>query len=131
MTALYRGDSHEVRLAVLQEKLSDETLRRLKTELVELLVREHEDTVARAQETGDKAAMVHLAGESEDGVMETQGRMEEEEQEEEEDTRSQAHIIYIPPQQLADQRFDPRAVARPVTAGDVAEAWDRRIHNTQ
>ena len=130
MTALDRGDSHEVRLAVLQEKLSDETLRRLKTELVELLVREHENTVARAQETGDKAAMVHQ-GESADGVMETQGRMEEEEQEEEEDTRSQAHIIYIPPQQLADQRFDPRAVARPVTAGDVAEAWDRRIHNTQ
>ena len=128
MTALYRGDSHEVRLAVLQEKLSDETLRRLKAELVELLVRDHEDTVARAQETGDKAAMVHQAGESEDGVMETQGRMKEEE---EEDTRSQAHIIYIPPQQLADQRFDPRAVARPVTAGDVAEAWDRRIHNTQ
>ena len=127
MTALYRGDSHEVRLAVLQEKLSDETLRRLKTELVELLVREHENTVARAQETGDKAAMVHQAEESEDGVMETLGRMEEEE----EDTRSQAHIIYIPPQQLADQRFDPRAVARPVTAGDVAEAWDRRIHNTQ
>ena len=116
-----------MRLAVLQEKLSDETLRRLKAELVELLVREHENTVARAQETGDKAAMVHQAGESEDGVMETQGRMEEEE----EDTRSQAHIIYIPPQQLADQRFDPRAVARPVTAGDVAEAWDRRIHNTQ
>ena len=111
---------------MLQEKLSDETLRRLKTELVELLVGDHEDTVARAQETGDKAAMVHQAGESEDGVMETQGRMEEEE-----DTRSQAHIIYIPPQQLADQRFDPRAVARPVTAGDVAEAWDRRIHNTQ
>ena len=128
MTALDRGDSHEVRLAVLQEKLSDETLRRLKAELVELLVREHENTVARAQETGDKAAMVHQAGESEDGAMETQGRMEEEQ---EEDTRSQAHIIYIPPQQLADQRFDPRAVARPVTAGDVAEAWDRRIHNTQ
>ena len=127
LTALDRGDSHEVRLAVLQEKLSDETLRRLKTELVELLVREDENTVARAQETGDKAAMVHQ-GESADGVMETQGRMEEEQ---EEDTRSQAHIIYIPPQQLADQRFDPRAVARPVTAGDVAEAWDRRIHNTQ
>ena len=127
MTALYRGDSHDARLAVLEEKLSDETLRRLKAELVELLVREHENTVARAQQ-GDKAAMVHQAEESKDGVMETQERMEEEE---EEDTRSQAHIIYIPPQQLADQRFDPRAVARPVTAGDVAEAWDRRIHNTQ
>ena len=112
---------------MLQEKLSDETLRRLKAELVELLVREHENTVARAQQ-GDKAAMVHQAEESTDGVIETQERMEEEE---EEDTRSQAHIIYIPPQQLADQRFDPRAVARPVTAGDVAEAWDRRIHNTQ
>ena len=112
---------------MLQEKLSDETLRRLKAELVELLVREHENTVARAQQ-GDKAAMVHQAEESTDGVMETQERTEEEE---EEDTRSQAHIIYIPPQQLADQRFDPRAVARPVTAGDVAEAWDRRIHNTQ
>ena len=124
MTALYRGDSHDARLAVLQEKLSDETLRRLKAELVELLVREHENTVARAQETGDKAAMVHQAEESKDGVMETLERTEE-------DTRSQAHIIYIPPQQLADQRFDPRAVARPVTAGDVAEAWDRRIHNTQ
>ena len=128
MTALYRGDSHDARLAVLQEKLSDETLRRLKAELVELLVREHENTVARAQQ-GDKAAMVHQAEESTDGVMETQERTDEEE--EEEDTRSQAHIIYIPPQQLADQRFDPRAVARPVTAGDVAEAWDRRIHNTQ
>ena len=128
MTALYRGDSHDARLAVLQEKLSDETLRRLKAELVELLVREHENTVARAQQ-GDKAAMVHQAEESTDGVKETQERTEEEE--EEEDTRSQAHIIYIPPQQLADQRFDPRAVARPVTAGDVAEAWDRRIHNTQ
>ena len=124
MTALYRGDSHDARLAVLQEKLSDETLRRLKAELVELLVREHENTVARAQQ-GDKAAMVHQAEESKDGGMETQERTEEE------DTRSQAHIIYIPPQQLADQRFDPRAVARPVTAGDVAEAWDRRIHNTQ
>ena len=124
MTALDRGDSHDARLAVLQEKLSDETLRRLKAELVELLVREHENTVARAQQ-GDKAAMVHQAEESTDGVMETQERTEEE------DTRSQAHIIYIPPQQLADQRFDPRAVARPVTAGDVAEAWDRRIHNTQ
>ena len=127
MTALDRGDSHDARLAVLHEKLSDETLRRLKAELVELLVREHENTVARAQQ-GDKAAMVHQAEESTDGVMETQERTEEEE---EEDTRSQAHIIYIPPQQLADQRFDPRAVARPVTAGDVAEAWDRRIHNTQ
>ena len=127
MTALDRGDSHDARLAVLQEKLSDETLRRLKAELVELLVREHENTVARAQQ-GDKAAMVHQAEESKDGVMETQERTDEEE---EEDTRSQAHIIYIPPQQLADQRFDPRAVARPVTAGDVAEAWDRRIHNTQ
>ena len=127
MTALDRGDSHDARLAVLQEKLSDETLRRLKAELVELLVREHENTVARAQQ-GDKAAMVHQAEESKDGVMETQERTEEEE---EEDTRSQAHIIYIPPQQLADQRFDPRAVARPVTAGDVAEAWDRRIHNTE
>ena len=127
MTALYRGDSHDARLAVLEEKLSDETLRRLKAELVELLVREHENTVARAQQ-GDKAAMVHQAEESTDGVMETQERTEEEE---EEDTRSQAHIIYIPPQQLADQRFDPRAVARPVTAGDVAEAWDRRIHNPQ
>ena len=74
--------------------------------------------------------MVHQAEESKDGVMVTQERTEEEE-EEEEDTRSQAHIIYIPPQQLADQRFDPRAVARPVTAGDVAEAWDRRIHNTE
>ena len=124
MTALYRGDSHDARLAVLEEKLSDETLRRLKAELVELLVREHENTVARAQQ-GDKAAMVHQAEESTDGVMETQERTEEE------DTRSQAHIIYIPPQQLADQRFDPRAVARPVTAGDVAEAWDRRIHNTE
>ena len=124
MTALYRGDSHDARLAVLQEKLSDETLRRLKAELVELLVREHENTVARAQQ-GDKAAMVHQAEESKDGGMETQERTEEE------DTRSQAHIIYIPPQQLADQRFDPRAVARPVTAGDVAEAWDRRIHNTE
>ena len=129
MTALDRGDSHDARLAVLEEKLSDETLRRLKAELVELLVREHENTVARAQQ-GDKAAMVHQAEESKDGVMVTQERTEEEE-EEEEDTRSQAHIIYIPPQQLADQRFDPRAVARPVTAGDVAEAWDRRIHNTQ
>ena len=129
MTALYRGDSHDARLAVLQEKLSDETLRRLKAELVELLVREHENTVARAQETGDKAAMVHQAEESTEWVMETQERTDEEE--EEEDTRSQAHIIYIPPQQLADQRFDPRAVARPVTAGDVAEAWDRRIHNPQ
>ena len=128
MTALYRGDSHDARLAVLEEKLSDETLRRLKAELVELLVREHENTVARAQQ-GDKAAMVHQAEESTDGVKETQERTEVEE--EEEDTRSQAHIIYIPPQQLADQRFDPRAVARPVTAGDVAEAWDRRIHNTQ
>ena len=126
MKALDRGDSHDARLAVLQEKLSDETLRRLKAELVELLVREHENTVARAQQ-GDKAAMVHQAEESTDGVIETQERTEEEE----EDTRSQAHIIYIPPQQLADQRFDPRAVARPVTAGDVAEAWDRRIHNTQ
>ena len=111
---------------MLQEKLSDETLRRLKAELVELLVREHENTVARAQQ-GDKAAMVHQAEESTEWVMETQERTVEEE----EDTRSQAHIIYIPPQQLADQRFDPRAVARPVTAGDVAEAWDRRIHNTQ
>ena len=126
MTALDRGDSHDARLAVLQEKLSDETLRRLKAELVELLVREHENTVARAQQ-GDKAAMVHQAEESTEWVMETQEKTEEEE----EDTRSQAHIIYIPPQQLADQRFDPRAVARPVTAGDVAEAWDRRIHNTQ
>ena len=126
MTALYRGDSHDARLAVLQEKLSDETLRRLKAELVELLVREHENTVARAQQ-GDKAAMVHQAEESTEWVMETQEKTEEEE----EDTRSQAHIIYIPPQQLADQRFDPRAVARPVTAGDVAEAWDRRIHNTE
>ena len=129
MTALDRGDSHDARLAVLQEKLSDETLRRLKAELVELLVREHENTVARAQQ-GDKAAMVHQAEESTDGVMETQEKTEEEEVEEE-DTRSQAHVIYIPPQQLADQRFDPRAVARPVTAGDVAEAWDRRIHNPQ
>ena len=126
MTALYRGDSHDARLAVLQEKLSDETLRRLKAELVELLVREHENSVARAQQ-GDKAAMVHQAEESKDGVMETQERTEEEEEEDD----SKAHIIYIPPQQLADQRFDPRAVARPVTAGDVAEAWDRRIHNTQ
>ena len=108
-----KTQSHEFRLGELQSKMSEESLRKMKAGLVEMLVQEHEREM---KEKSSKEPEVQLMTITKDVIVE-----ETESSSSEEDTESegnitrpepaQSQIIYIPPA-LQAQQFDPTAVAR-------------------
>ena len=101
-----KTQSHEFRLGQLQTKVSEESLRKMKAELVEMLVREHQKEMEeRAAKEPEMAVMTKPVMEE---VIQEESSDEEEEEEEE---VIKPQVIYIPPA-LQPQPFDPTAVAR-------------------
>ena len=97
-----KTQSHEFRLGQLQTRVSEESLRKMKAELVEMLVREHQKEMEeRAAQEPEMAVMTKP-------VME---EVIEEESSEEEEEVIKPQVIFIPPA-LQPQPFDPTAVAR-------------------
>ena len=101
-----KTQSHEFRLGQLQTRVSEESLRKMKAELVEMLVQEHQKEMEeRAAKEPEMAVM------TKEPVMEKVIEEESSEEEAAEEEVNKPQVIYIPPA-LQPQPFDPTAVAR-------------------
>ena len=107
-----KTQSHEYRLDQLQSKVSEENLKKMKAELVEMLVQEHQKEIEeKAAKEPEMAVMTKPVMEE---VIEEESSEEEDTETEEEVTKpgsAQPQVIYIPPA-IQPQPFDPTAVAR-------------------
>ena len=108
-----KTQSHEFRLAELQTKVSEESLRKMKAELVSMLVKEHQTMMKLAEMDKEAEESLEVAMMTKPVVEEVKKEEEssDDTEEEEEDVTKPPQVIYIPPA-LQPLPFDPTALAR-------------------